>query len=85
MQAVNDYVILTQPEVAETTEMGIVIPESMRNEAKNTGRVISYGDNIGLGCPLALGMEILFQNGKFFEYEGEKYVVIKAEDILATF
>jgi chaperonin GroES len=78
---VGDRVIVkTQPQGEYTTESGLYVADDDAKEV--IGTVIACPpesdvkpDDVVVFSPLA---------GRFFEYEGERYLALKADDILAV-
>lgn len=77
-----DYVV-AQPEKAEPkTKSGFYIPESAQ-EKPQAAVIIAVGKNV---ADYKVGDRILYKSFSSNEYklEGENYLIVKAEDILAT-
>jgi chaperonin GroES len=85
-------VIVQRVEAKETTEGGIVLPDSAR-ERPAEGRVLSVGDghltDDGIRRPLQVqeGDRVIFQSyaGSEIEVDSETLLIMREADILAVF
>lgn len=76
----------------ETTESGIIIPETVSDEDSNTtrGEVVAVGegelqdDGERRPVPVNVGDEVLFSWGDKITMDGEDYHIVDASNILAT-
>ena len=79
--------ILVKPkEVAETTESGIVLPDSNDKETPQEGTVVALGESKSINPAIKEGASIIFKQyaGNKIENEGEEYIIMNAmEDVLA--
>ncbi len=85
IQPIGERVLLKPKGREEKTSAGIYIPESAREEKKQ-GTVIAVGTTKeGKELPLKEGDTVLYggYSNEEFEYEGQKLMLIKFEDILA--
>ncbi len=68
------------------TETGIYLPETADNENTQSqiGKIVAIGDNLEI--KVKKGQSVVFKQfaGTEIENDGEKYVIIKNEDILAV-
>ena len=79
--------ILVKPkEISDTTESGIVLPESDNKETPQEGKVVALGDSQSINSAIKEGVDIIFKQyaGNKIENEGEEYIIMNAlEDVLA--
>ncbi|HDN85827.1 MAG: co-chaperone GroES [Candidatus Omnitrophota bacterium] len=83
IQPINNYVVIKLPEAAEEkTPAGIVIPETAREKPKE-GEVV--GVSAGATEQLSIGDKVIYKDfsGTQVTFEGEKYLIIPVDDILA--
>lgn len=83
LQPINQNVLIELKEKAESkTASGIYIPDSAK-EKKAFGKIISIS-NIE-NAEISVGETVLYKeySGTEVEFEGEKFLLIKYEDILA--
>ena len=88
----NDRVVVRPLETeAQTTSGGIVLPETAQ-EKPQLAEVIAVGpgrvgdDNARVKPEVKIG-DLVFHSkygGTLIKYEGEEYIILKEEDILAT-
>ena len=78
----NDRVIIKKTKKKETSEGGILLPES-EQEQSNTGTVISISSDNELG--LEVGNTVLFGNyaGSEMKMHGETVLIVKSEELIA--
>jgi len=77
-----DYVVARPEKAASKTKSGIYIPESAQ-EKPQAAEIIAVGKNV---ADYKVGDRILYKSFSSNEYkiEGEEFVIVKSEDILAT-
>lgn len=79
--------ILVKPkEISETTESGIVLPDSGDKETPQEGTVVALGESQSINSAIKEGTVIVFKQyaGNKIENEGEEYIIMNAmEDVLA--
>ena len=89
--ALEDKVILKLVEIEETTQSGLIIPDSATEiptqgtvVAVGPGRITANGTLIPTG--INVGDRVIFnkRGGQLIEIEGEEYLIFLAEHILAT-
>jgi chaperonin GroES len=88
---VYDKLILRKAQEAEVSKGGIVLPDSIQKE-KHIGVVVSVGHGrllqSGQIVPLVLQVDDTVVYNKFSgtetELDGEKYIVIREDDVLAV-
>ncbi|MCD6540197.1 MAG: co-chaperone GroES [Candidatus Omnitrophica bacterium] len=83
IQPINNYVVVKLLEEAEEkTAAGIVIPETAREKPKE-GEVV--GVSAGVTEQLSIGDKVIYKDfsGTQVTFEGEKYLIIPVDDILA--
>lgn len=85
-----DRVLLKEEEVEAKTKSGIILPESSK-EAPSTAKVVAVGegkkDDKGQSIPLDVKVGDIVIYKKYattdVKYDGEEYMIIDMEDILA--
>jgi chaperonin GroES len=90
LKPLGDRIVIELVETEEKTASGIVLPDSAKEkpqEAKvvavGTGRVLDSGERVAL--EVAEGNRIIFSKyaGTEVKYEGNEYLIIRENDILA--
>ena len=90
IRPVGDRVVVKAAAKEEVTRSGIVIPDTAKEKpqegtvvAVGSGRVLANGDRAALD--VREGNRVLFAKygGTEFKLEGEEYLVLKENDILA--
>jgi chaperonin GroES len=85
LQPVNQNVILKVEDTSgeQKTASGIIIPDTVQKEKPKFGQVISLS-NIE-GPEIVVGDQVIYKDytGTEIELEGEKFLVVPYEDILA--
>lgn len=77
--------VLIKPEKSgKKTDTGIYLPESASEERPQEGKVVAIGDNKEI--KVKKNQKVIFKkySGNEIEISGEKYLIIKNEDILAV-
>lgn len=77
--------VLVQPEKADKkTDTGIYLPESASEERPQQGKVIEVGD--GKEIKVKKNQKVIFNrySGTEVKIEGEEYLIVKNEDVLAV-
>lgn len=77
--------VLVQPEKADKkTDTGIFLPESASEERPQQGRIVEIGD--GKEIQVKKNQKVIFNrySGTEVKVEGEEYLIVKNEDILAV-
>lgn len=90
VRPLGDRLLVQRLEAEEKTKGGIVIPDTAKEKPKE-GKVISVGKgritDEGKTIPLSVkeGDKILFSSyaGSEIKIEGEEYLILKEEDVLA--
>lgn len=82
IQPLGDRVVLQQVAAEETTKSGIILPESAK-EKPAEGKVMAIGKDVS---EVQKGDTVLYgQYGPTeIKIDGEEYMVVKEEDILAV-
>ena len=91
LKPLNDKVIVRRLEAEEVTRGGIVLPDTAKEKPKE-GRVLSVGQGAllkdGKRAPfqVKVGDRVIFNSyaGTEVKYEGEEYLIMSEEDILAV-
>ena len=84
----GDKIVLKQLEAEETTKSGIVLP-GQANENPQEAEVIAVGPGVVDGKEVVMqvkvGDKVIYSKyaGTDVELEGEKYIIVKQNDILA--
>ncbi len=86
---IGDKILVERSEAEETTEGGIVIPDSAKEKPKR-GEVVALGDgrqlkgNENASFQVQEGDEVLFESyaGTEVNFEGREYLLMSEEDIL---
>ena len=76
--------MLIQPEKAEEkTASGIYIPDTAKQEKPQFGEIIAIGEKVNT---VKIGQKVVFAKYGPVELilEGQEYLIVKEEDILAT-
>ena len=77
--------ILIKPEKeGKKTKTGIYLPENASEEQPQEGRVIAVGESKDI--KIKKGQKVIFRkySGTDVKIEGEEYVIVKNEDVLAV-
>ncbi|KAA9300570.1 MULTISPECIES: co-chaperone GroES [Aerococcus] len=85
LKPLNERVIVQIEEQEEKTTSGILLP-SAAQEKSQVGRVIAVADETeDFTSPVKKDDLVLFEKyaGNEVEYAGEKYLILKAKDIVA--
>jgi len=90
LQPIDDRVVVEFEEAEETTQGGIVLPESAK-EKPQRGKVIAVGQGKLLdngervACSVQVGDRIIFgkYSGTEVKYDGKEYKILRESDILA--
>lgn len=85
LQPLNDKVLLQieKEEGERKTASGIIIPSTATAEKNNIAKVIAIGKIED--CAIVVGDQVIYKqySGKDIEFEGEKYLFVAYEDLLA--
>jgi chaperonin GroES len=76
--------VLIQPEKAEEkTASGIYIPDTAKQDKPQFGEIIAIGEKVNM---VKIGQKVVFAKYGPVELtlEGQEYLIVKEEDILAT-
>lgn len=81
----NNMIFVQQEKVAAQSEGGIVLPESARKTADNSG-VITHVSGYGLDQEYKVGQRVIFGEyaGAPIVIDGEVYMSIKECDVIAV-
>ena len=85
IKPIGERVLLRPEKTQEKTESGIFIPEAAKEEKKE-GIIVEVGEKEDkTEFPVKKGDKIIYggYSNEEFEIDGEKYVIIKLNDILA--
>lgn len=85
LAAVGNYVVLRK---VEPVQEGLIV--RVREDQRNEGEVVSIGGDV-FGCftisdgqdAMKVGDVVLYNGGRATDVDGEKYVIVKDEEILA--
>jgi len=87
----DDRIVVQRLEAEETTEGGIVLPDTAREKpqqakvvAVGPGRMLDDGSRVGLDVKKGDTVLIGKYQGTEITIDGEEYVFLKAEDLLAV-
>ncbi|UUX33667.1 co-chaperone GroES [Fundicoccus culcitae] len=85
LKPLQKRIVIEYPEVEETTASGLVLPSSAK-EKKQTGFVVSIGNDIDDEDGIKVGDQVIFEQhaGTEVTYEGKDYLVIDIKHILAV-
>lgn len=90
IRPLSDRIIVKRLEADSTSKGGIIIPENAK-EKPARGEVLAVGPgrtlNSGELTQVGVGDRVIFERyaGVEVEFDGEKYLVVKAENILGVF
>ncbi|GAB4074108.1 co-chaperone GroES [Barrientosiimonas marina] len=91
IKPLEDRVVIELVEQSETTESGIVLPDSAKEKpqegkvaAVGSGRVMDSGEQVALD--VKEGDHIIFSKfaGTEISYDGHEYLIMRQNDILAV-
>ena len=91
LKPLGDRIIIELVESEEKTASGIVLPDSAKEKpqegkvvAVGTGRVLENGERVAL--EVSVGDRIIFSKyaGTEVKYEGNEYLILRENDILAV-
>lgn len=85
IQPINNFVLIKlEEEKEEKTESGIIIPESAKEKPKE-GEVVAI--STGAQEQIAIGDRVIYKefSGTEITFEGEKYIIVPVDDILAKY
>lgn len=87
----DDRIVVQRLEAEETTEGGIVLPDTAKEKpqqakvvAVGPGRMLDDGSRAGLDVKVGDTVLIGKYQGTEITIDGEEYVFLKAEDLLAV-
>ncbi|MBP5232362.1 MAG: co-chaperone GroES [Planctomycetes bacterium] len=91
IQPLGDKIVVKRLEAAEVTKGGIVLPDSAKEKPKE-GKIIAVGpgkicdDGKRGAMQLKKGDRVLFTSyaGTEVKYDGEDYLIMSEEDVLAV-
>ena len=91
LKPVSDHIVLKPMDKETTTASGIIIPDTVDKDRPEQAEVLSVGPGKMLESGKRMEMEfkpgqkVLFKkySPDEFEINGEKFLVIKAEDVIA--
>ena len=90
LKPLGDRIIIELVELEEKTASGIVLPDTAKEKpqegkviAVGTGRVLDNGERVAL--EVSVGDRIIFSKyaGTEVKYEGNEYLIVRENDILA--
>ena len=92
IQPLSDHILIEPLPEKEKTKSGLLIPASAEKEMPEQGTVIAVGPGKRLSSGKIIPVEVKVGEKVLFskygpteiEVEGKKYLIAKAEDILAT-
>ncbi|RMD52362.1 co-chaperone GroES [Candidatus Parcubacteria bacterium] len=91
LKPISNHIILKPVEAETTTAAGIIIPDTVDKDKPEQGEVLAVGPgkltDSGNRMPMdvEVGQRVLFKKyaPDEFEIDGEKYLIITADDVLA--
>jgi len=85
IKPLGDNVLVKVKKQEKKTKSGIVLPDTADDEKPQIGEVIAVGDN-EKKIKVKAGENIIFAkySGTEVKIDDEEYLILKAEDILAT-
>ena len=91
LKPVSDHIVLKPMDNETTTKSGLIIPDTVDKDRPEQAEVLSVGPGKllenGQRQPVEVqpGQKVLFKKyaPDEFEIDGEKYLVIRAEDVIA--
>lgn len=92
LRPLNDHLIVRPSEAETKTASGIFIPDSAQKEQPERGEVIAIGEGKLLKngerakMDIKIGDQVVFKKyaPDTIEVEGEKFLVLRADDVLAV-
>jgi len=83
IKPLGENVLVKTPKEDPKTKSGIVLPDTAKEDRPQEGKVIAIGDDKKI--KVKKGQRIIFAkySGTEIKIEGEEYMIIKNEDILA--
>jgi chaperonin GroES len=84
VKPLGDNVLIQPEKVNKKTESGIFLPESVSEERPQQGKVIEIGESKDI--KVKKNQKVIFKrySGTEVKIEGEEYLIVKNEDILAV-
>ena len=85
VKPLSDRVLVKPNPAEETTAAGLIIPDTAK-EKPLQGKVVAVGNGTkDEEMLIAVGDQVLYGKyaGTEFEYEGEKYLIMRQSDVLA--
>jgi len=91
LKPLHDNVIIKAGNLDEITKSGIVLPETMTKEKSEQGEIVAVGSGKILDngskkeMSVKVGDHVMFKkySSDEIEIDGEEYLIVKEEDILA--
>lgn len=91
LRPISDYLVLKQVEEETTTASGIIIPDTVNKERPEKGEVMAVGPGLLLeeggraAIDILVGQTVIFKKyaPDEVEVDGEKYLLIRATDVMA--
>ena len=84
VKPLGDNVLIQPEKVNKKTESGIFLPESASEERPQQGKVVEIGESKEI--KVKKNQKVIFKrySGTEVKIEGEEYLIVKNEDILAV-
>ncbi len=91
LRPVSDHIILKPIDKETVTSSGIIIPDTVEKEKPETAEVLAVGPGKMLengqrqSMDVSVGQKVMFKKWSpdEVEIEGQKYLIIKSEEVLA--
>jgi chaperonin GroES len=86
IQPIGENILVEVVAQEKTTESGIVLPDTVSEEKPQEGKVIAVGDSKKINENIKKDSLIIFAKygGIEIEIEKKRYLILKAEDLLAV-
>ena len=83
LKPLNDRVVLKMAEAEETTESGIILSSASKEKPGGPGEKNEKGELVPIAVKKGDKVVINKYAGTEIKLEGEEYIIVRAEDILA--
>jgi chaperonin GroES len=91
LQPISDHIILKPADKETVTSSGIIIPDTVEKEKPEQAEVLAVGPGKLLDngerqkMDVVVGQKVVFKKWSpdEFEIDGQKYLIIKSDDIIA--
>lgn len=84
VQPLGENILVKPEKPAKKTNSGIYLPENASEKQPQEGKVVAVGDSKEI--KVKKGQKVIFRkySGTEIDIDGEEYLIVKAEDILAV-